>query len=371
MKLFHKLFTSIVMLLLAGAAMAQSPKPVYLFKGGVKAKPEKTITKRDLAVAPAEGKFFSQAWTFVYFTDDGGGGYIQFSFARLGYALRQVLVHHAHYTGDGKMVYRKEILSLKDMQWDEKGPGLLMGKSGWSGFYPEFRVKVPLEGLETDLTFYCMVPPWRPGDGPVHYGAPDGDWYDVVVFIPVARVSGAIKVEGREKKVTGFGYADHNTQTVWFMTQCEELYALRSFSDSWSIHFLDYHSPAEFGNQRVSWLLVMKDGKVVYATDKYQIRPSDWAKEPRRGRKYPLRAKIVVNDPEFKLEGDIKGTRLLDVLDVRDQVPGWLEPTASKLMRQPAFIRQKADVAWRIKYQGKEETVQNKGIFEYTIVEKD
>jgi len=370
MKSANKIILALVFLL-ACAGVARSQKPVYLFKGGVKVRPEKAISKKDLAVEPAEGKFYSQAWTFVYFTDDGGGGYIQFSFARLGYALRQVLVHHAYYGADGKMTYRKDILSLKDMQYDEKEPKLLMGKSSWSGFYPEFRVKVPLEGLETDLTFYCMVPPWRPGDGPVHYGAPDGDWYDIVVYIPLARVSGTIKVEGKEKKVSGFGYADHNTQTIWFMTQVQELYALRSFSDSWSVHFLEYHSPAEFGKKRVSWLLVMKEGKVIYATDKYEVRPSDWATEPRRGRKYPQRARIIVNDPGFKLEGEVKGVRLLDVLDVRDQVPAWLEPAASKLIRQPAFIRQKADVTWKIKYQGREETFPDKGIFEYTIVEKD
>jgi hypothetical protein len=346
-------------------------KPVYLWNNGVKVKPGKAIVKKDLAVEPAEGKFFTQAWTFVYYTDDGGGGYIQFSHARLGYALRQVLVHHVFYTPEGKMVYRKEILSLKDMSWDDKDNKLVMGKSSWSGFYPEFRVKVPLEGLETDMTFTCLTPPWRPGDGPVRYGAPDGEWYDVVVYIPLARVSGTIKVEGKEKKVTGFGYADHNTQTIWFMTQCEEIYALRSFSDNWSVHFLDYRSPAEFGGKRVTWLLVMKDGKIVCATDKYEIKPSDWTKEPRRGRKYPQRAKIIVNDPEFKLEGEIRGLRLLDVLDVRDQIPGWLEPTASKLIRQPAFIRQKAEVTWRIKTQGKEESFIAKGIFEYTIVEKD
>jgi hypothetical protein len=66
----------------------------------------------------------------------------------------------------------------------------------------------------------------------------------------------------------------------------------------------------------------------------------------------------------------MKGLRLLDVLDVRDQLPGWIEPAASKLMRQPAFIRQKVVFNWKVKWQGKEETVPAQGILEYTIVEK-
>jgi len=353
---------------------AQEVKQIYSFKGGVKINPGVDITKKELAVVSQPGRFFTQSWTFVYYTDDGAGGYIQFSIMRL-YTLKQIAAHHTHFTPEGKMIYRKEILSPKDLKWDEKEPRLMFGSSGWSGYYPEFRVTVPLEGLETYLTFNCETPPWRPGQGPVHYGSPDGDWYDLIVFIPLARISGTIRVEGKERRVTGWGYADHNTQTVWFNTQVEHLYALRSFSgqaaNAWAVQFLDYHSPAEFGNQRVSWIVVIKDGKMVYATDRFELQASNWSKEPRRGREYPQEVRVSVKDPEFKLEGVIRGIRLLDVLDVRDQVPGWLEPLASRLIKQPAFIRQKAEFNWKINYQGREETVPVNGILEYTIVEKE
>jgi hypothetical protein len=351
-------------------ASSQEHKPVYLFKGGVKINPGVAIDRKDLAVMPPPGKFFTQSWTFVYYTDDGGGGYIQFSILQL-YTLKQIGVHHTHYTPEGKMVYRKEILSPKDMKWDEKEPRLMFGSSSWSGYYPEFRLTVPLPDLETYLTFNCLTPPWRPGQGPVHFGTPQGDWYDLIVFIPLARISGTIRVDNKERKVLGWGYADHNTQTVWFNTMVEHLYALRSFSEHWAVQFLDYHSPAEFGRQRISWLFAVKDGRMVYATDRFELEASDWTKEPRRGREYPRQVKLSVNDPEFKLEAQIKGTRLLDVLDVRDQVPGWLEPVVSRLIKQPAFIRQKAEFSWRINYQGREETVPVQGILEYTIVEKE
>lgn len=352
-------------------ASAQDVQKIFPFKGGVKIDPGVKIAIKDLAIAPEQGKFFTQSWTYVYYTDDGGGGYIQFTVMRLGYTLKQIGAHHTHYTADGKMVYRKEILSAKDLKWDAKAPRLRMGRSEWYGFYPDFHVVVPLEGLETDLSFECLVPPWRPGQGPVHYVEPDGDWYDLVVFIPLARVTGKIRVDGVDHKITGWGYADHNTQTVWFNTQVKNLYALRSFNQNWAIHFLDYHSPQQFGGARVSWLLVMKDDKIIHATSDFAVTPSDWAREPRRNREYPRQVKVAVNDPGFQLEAEIKGIKLLDVLDVRDQVPSWLEPTVSRLIRQPAFIRQKAEMTWKVRYQGKEELVPARGIFEYTIVEKE
>ena len=371
MKAFSKSAMAALVLGFSLLALGQEIKQIYPFKGGVKAKPDKEVTKKDLAAVTPEGKFFSDGWTFVYYTDDGGGGYVQYSYIRMGYAAKQIIAHHVHYLPDGRMVYRKEILSAGDMKWDEKEPRLTMGKSFFSGFYPDFHVVCPLPGLKTDLTFHSLVPPWRPGTGPVHYVTPDGEWYDIVVFIPLARISGTIKVEGVEKKITGWGYADHNDQTIWFPTQVEELYALRSFGGKYAVQLLDYHSPAAFGHKRLSWLIVIKENQIIYATDKYELQPSNWAKEPGRGRKYPQTVKIIVNDPEMKLEGEIKCPRRLDVLDVRDQIPALLEATAGKLIRQPAYIRQKAEVTWKIKFSGKDEIVPAQGILEYTIVEKD
>jgi hypothetical protein len=119
------------------------------------------------------------------------------------------------------------------------------------------------------------------------------------------------------------------------------LFALRSFGEKWSIHFLDYWPPPNFGNQRVSWLIVIKDNKIIYATDKYQVEPSDWVAEPKRGRKYPRKARVVVEDPQFKLVGEIKGVKLLDVLDVRDEVPAVLELLDHLRRRQPRGHRQR------------------------------
>ncbi len=352
-------------------ALGGEVQKIYGFKGGVKVSPAAPVAKKDLAYIPPAGKNFSQSWTFVYYLDDGSGGYLQFSTLRLAYAFKQILVHHAYFPADGPLVYRKEILSTSEVKWEATEPRLTMNQSYWSGFYPEFRIFAPLNDLYANLTFQSLVPPWRPGDGPVHYFTPDGDWYDLVVPIPLAAVTGTIRVGSKEKKVSGFGYMDHNSQTVWFLTQVQELFALRSFGEKWSIHFLDYWPPPNFGNQRVSWLIVMKDNKIIYATDKYKVEPSDWVAEPKRGRKYPRKARVVVEDPQFKLVGEIKGVKLLDVLDVRDEVPAVLEPAASKLIRQPAFIRQRAEVTWKLTTPAGEETAPARGIFEYTIAEKE
>jgi len=59
------------------------------------------------------------------------------------------------------------------------------------------------------------------------------------------------------------------------------------------------------------------------------------------------------------------------VLDVRNQLPGWAVPLAEKLIRQPAFIRQRAHLLWKITHHNQSQPLPAKGIFEYVIVGKE
>ncbi len=343
-----------------------SIKKLYKFKGEVNAQ-TLGLTVNQIGFYSPQGHFFTQSWTFIYYLDNGGGGYIQFSYARVGFIFKQLLVHHSHYTNEGKLVYRKDIMSVDKLNWEPLIPALKMGESSWSGFYPDFKVRAYLKDLKADLTFHCLVPGWRPGKGPAHYGSPDGPWYDLVVMIPWAEVSGTIEAEGKKKKVKGFGYCDHNVQTIWFSTQCNRIYALRSFAKNWAIHFLDYQSTPEYGGEHLRWLIVMNKGKILFATDKYEISFSDWKKS--KNYNIPSRAKIKVSQSGFQLEGEIIGKKLVEILDINSQLPSWIAPAVNKLIRQPVLTRQIAEIKWHIKTKHKTKTIKAEGIFEYTIVE--
>jgi hypothetical protein len=224
--------------------------------------------------------------------------------------------------------------------------------------------------MKADIRYHCRTPGWRPGQGPVHYGAPDGDWYDLIVMIPWADVDGTLTINGQTRAIKGFGYSDHNTQNVFPTKQAEELMALRSFSDQHSVNFLEYIAPESYGRQRTTWILVMKGDRILYATDQLEHAQFDFQTEKMHGYKYPTRITVSIDQPECKLTGELRTRQFVEALDAMDELPSFLKPFARKFVSAPVFIRQTAEVDWHLVMPMKkiDDTFRARGIYETTII---
>lgn len=338
------------------------------FPSQVNAKADKALSKEELGAKDPSQIFFSQSWNFFYLLDDSSCGYIQFSQSRILYSTNNLIVHHTYYSPEGKVFYKKEYLPVSEMKWEIAEPRLSMGRHYWTGFYPEFRVFVPLEGMETSLTLDCLTPGFRPWDGPIHYGSPKGSWYELVIPIPWARLNGTIKIDKIEKKVSGFAFQDHNIQTILFPQQCETLNSLKSFSSNRAIHFVNCLSPKDFGHKPVQWIMIIKDGQIICASDDFQIEPISWAENSSKNIKYPAQIKILSQNPELSLEGETVEAELLEIIDTSKQIPKWAKLFTNLLGAKPVFVRQKAKVNWKLNFQGQEENFSTQGIFEYSFL---
>lgn len=365
----------VLLALVLAAGLAWAAKTVYNFKGGVKTRPDQGITKAELAPTPADSTFFTWTYTFLLYLDDDSSAMVQFTYWKLSLASQHGL--YFGFADKGQKLYlRKGVIDAKDVAYTANPPQLKMGPHYWKGFYPDFYLHqdFPAEegqpAMKADVHFKCRTPGWRPGEGPVHYGDPNGDWYDLIVIIPWADVDGTVTLNGQTRKIKGWGYSDHNSQNLFPTTQSTELIALRSFAPDYSIDFLEYIAPPDFGNTRSTWILIMKGNRILYATDKWDRKLTDVTTEPRRGYKYPTRAVITIAQPECKLTGNLKGVRLVGSVDLMDELPGFLRPFVAKFVSAPVFIRQNAVVEWHLTLPAEkiDDKFTAKGVFETTIV---
>ncbi len=359
--------------LLAASALAGGK--VYNFPGGVQTRPDRGLTPEELKPAGDQGGFFSWTYTFMIYLDDESSAMIQFTYWKM-YVKRQRGLYFS-FSDKGENLYmRKGVYSAGETVYTEEPPGLAMGPNSWKGFYPEFQVRMEfpaekdLPEMRADFRFRCRTPGWRPGEGPVRYGTPDGDWYDLVVMIPWADVEGTVTLDGRTRAVRGFGYSDHNTQNILPTKQTEELMALRSFAGGHAVHFLDYVAPEGLGRERTTWLLVMRDNRILYATDRWEREMFDLKTEPRRGYTYPTRVTVKVDQPECRLTGEILTEKYIGALDAMDEMPAFIRPIASRFVSAPVFIRQNARVDWHLEMpaEGIDERFTARGVYENTIV---
>ena len=367
------LILTAALVLAAGAALAA--KSVFNFKGGVTTRSEKGLTKEEFKPMPDEGGFYSWTYTFMLYLDDDSSGMIQFTYWKMYFKKQRGLYFAFSDKGDTQYM-RKGIYKSKETSYGDDPPELSMGPHSWMGFYPDFRIQLDFpaeEGrpdMKADLRMHSRTPGWRPGEGPVHYGSSDGDWYDLIVMIPWADVEGTITLNGETRQVKGHGYSDHNTQNILPTKQCEELMALRSFSGDHAVHFLEYIAPEDYGHERTTWILIMKGDRILYATDVWEREMFDFETEEKRGYKYPTRVTVKIDRPDCKLFGEIRGTKFIAALDAIEELPSFIRGIASKFMSAPVFIRQNAEVDWHLVMPGEgiNEKFKARGVYETTIV---
>ena len=365
--------TTLALLVLAGTAWAA--KQVYNFAGGVKTRADQGITRAQLKPTPTQGSFFTWTYTFMLSLDDNSSGMIQFTVWKM-YIKNQRGLFFSFIDKGEQRYFRKGIYEDEEMSYRDDPPQFSMGPNSWKGFYPDFYLHLdfPADGdlpeMKADIHYHCRTPGWRPGEGPVHYGSPDGDWYDLIVMVPWADVDGTITINGQTRTLKGFGYSDHNTQTVFPTSQTDELLALRSFSDQHAVNFLEYIAPEAYGRERTTWILVMKGDRILYATDKWERTLYDFQTEQKHGYKYPTRITVSIDQPECRLTGEIRTKKFLEALDAVEELPSFIRPFARKFVSAPVFIRQMAEVNWHLVMpeQGIDDHFLAKGVYETTIV---
>jgi hypothetical protein len=368
-------FAAVIFFLFLMAGTALALKKVYNFQGGVQTRADKGITQEELAPTPSKGGFFSWTYTFMIYLDDGSSGMIQFTYWKMYIKTQRGLYFSFSDKGE-KLHLRKGVFKGKQTEYTNDPPRLSMGPNFWEGFYPEFLVHLDFpaeEGapqLKADIRFHCRTPGWRPGEGPVHYGDPDGDWYDLIVMIPWAEVEGTLTLDGKTRKLRGFGYSDHNTQDIFPTSQTQELMALRSFSEGHSVNFLDYIAPDEYGGERTTWILIMKGDRILFATDKWERTMSGFEVWEKRGYKYPTLVKVTVDQPGCRLTGEIRSKKFVEALDAIEEIPSFIRPLARRFVTAPVFIRQSVEVDWHLEMPGDgiDDRFTARGIFETTIV---
>ncbi len=114
----------------------------------------------------------------------------------------------------------------------------------------------------------------------------------------------------------------------------------------------------------------MKDREILYATDDWERRPSDYVTEKKRGYTYPARMVINVKEPECGLSGELRSIHFNYMLHAMEFLPSFIRPVARKFLNAPVFIRSDAVVDWRLVMPGRgiDRGFTTRGEFETSIV---
>jgi len=216
-----------------------------------------------------------------------------------------------------------------------------VGENIIEGYYPTYTVKFRHGELACDLTFENLLPGWTRGTGEIMFGRPEKEQlFGWVVAQPRAKVSGALTVEGKEHRVSGLGYHDHNWGSGFLPSYVSHWIWGRLSDDRFTMIFADITTTRRCGGVRVPLVFLALDDKIVLESARADCAAYDYVTDIQGLQVYP--SKIDFEFAERDVAGDLKFEVLEELECVNtmgDKLPEPLFNLVSKTVAAPVYYR--------------------------------
>jgi hypothetical protein len=145
-----------------------------------------------------------------------------------------------------------------------------------------FEIHYQHENIRFHLVLKPSLPMWRPGTGYLSLGGGDFAW---LVPVPSADMQGTLSVSGEIRKITGYGYHDHNWGNINMYLLLNQWYWCRARVAGYTIICSDMITVRKYGNTRLPIFMVARDGRVLAApSTKTIVIRKDTAPHPVTGK---------------------------------------------------------------------------------------
>lgn len=124
--------------------------------------------------------------------------------------LHPCLTYHIT-TPEGKQLSRKVMRFKKgEVSLSKEKCDVRFGPHIFQGDLREYHIKAaPVKGLGFDVKLTSTTTPWRGETGYLGFEEHDEKYFTWLCVVPSGKVEGTITIDGKERRITGTGYHDH------------------------------------------------------------------------------------------------------------------------------------------------------------------
>jgi len=266
-------------------------------------------------------------WYFDMILDDGSKAVIHFNTKALrnikkngcapSVVIKITLPDGTNYTDD--LNYSVDEASFGKDKCDVKyGPHSIVGD------LKEYFIKVvPVNGIGADLKLTNLGKPWRPGAGAYEFNDDNSGYFTWLCVVPKGKVEGTLTVDGKERRVTGFGYHDHQWGNVSHLFTWNNWLWSRQTFDDYTILVFDIVTNMKYGYKRFPMMFLEdKDGNVIF--EDLNIPETKLVEEYREklsGKMYPKVIKYLFESGGRKVEYTLSVEQELESRDAFSMAP--------------------------------------------------
>jgi hypothetical protein len=214
-----------------------------------------------------------------------------------------------------------------------------IGGNTLGGPRPVYRVRAGGQGLAADLTFRVQTPDFRQGQGFLRFGEKEGRYWNLTVLAPRATVSGTVTVDGKAIPFSGRGYMDHGWSTEKLYKFSQTWYVVRLVEDDVSVNVVDMNFREGYAPRSAQAIFITEGDRVLANSGAVRMTHAGGAPDPRSGLDLPETYAIAYDQGGTKLSGTVRMTRLVESLNVLDQLSPVLRKIVTSLVTDPWQIR--------------------------------
>ena len=255
-------------------------------------------------------------WYFDAELDDGS--LVVAYFYKVHFLKDQYFIGFNYTSPEKEDFFRLKYFKKNEVSFQSDSCSVSMNQNSFSGNLESYNITIDpndFDGFGFDLKLQSLVSPYRPQDGVIRAGS---DYFAWLAAVPNGNVNGTIIVDGKEKKIKGSGYHDHN----WGNTPLQKLFKswtwFRGKAGPYTVILAELNATKSRGGFDIPILFVADENKVL--VDKFGNRELLTMKNDLIKDYYPSK-----NEPQFSnflmssnnnVTVNISGNEIIDNIEI-------------------------------------------------------
>ena len=229
-------------------------------------------------------------WYFDAELDDGS--LIVAYFYKVHFLKDQYFIGFNYTSPEKEDFFKLKYFNKNEVSFQSDSCAVTMNQNSFTGNLETYNIKLNPNDFDNygfNLNLNSLVGPYRPQDGIIEAGS---DYFAWLAAVPNGSVDGTVTINGKEKKIRGSGYHDHN----WGNTPLQKLFKswtwFRGKAGPYTVILAELNAVENRGGFDIPILFVADENSVL--VDKFGNRELLTMKNNLIEDYYPLR-----NEPQF------------------------------------------------------------------------
>ena len=221
--------------------------------------------------------------------------------------------------------------------------------------------------LAADLVFTGTVPAWRPGAGITYYDEALTLFFGWLSAIPYGKVEGTLTYDGKEHKVSGSGYHDHNWGNIGLEEVMSHWYWGRAHVGGYTLIFVEMTSTREYGSQKIPVFLLARHDKILTGDGAPLVLEVREFEKHTGGRQFPNKVDFDWKSADGEVHIALRRPQMIEASSLLGYLPPWKQRLA-RLFANPYYFRFNAELKLRVVLAGEKCNEKGTALFEIMML---